>query len=158
MTDAEFSHTEVIDLRVSPAQMREFIMTPDRILDYYPGPVGGGVLEAGRSIYCCGQGGVSLLEVLDDETTDRCVVIRVTTAFGLEAPYTRDRIEEAASFSMVEDWDLEPTDNGTRLTKTWRAIRERGALPFSLGDTLRASAANETGALVEGWERAAGVA
>ena len=38
----------------------------------------------------------------------------------------------------------------------WRTVRELGPIPFPLADTLRASAANETGALVEGWERAAG--
>lgn len=155
MSEAGFSHSEVIEVRATPAQMREFILTPDRILDYYPMGVEGGVLEPGRAIWCRGQGGVSLLELLPDETTDRCVVIKVTTAFGLEAPYTRERIEAGANFSMVEDWDLEPTEAGTRLTKTWRAVETMGELPFPLEDTLRSSAAAETEALVKGWEAAA---
>jgi glyoxylase-like metal-dependent hydrolase (beta-lactamase superfamily II) len=34
-------HREVIELDASPAQVRRFIMTPQRILDYYPSPVHG---------------------------------------------------------------------------------------------------------------------
>ncbi len=32
-------HREVMELRATPAQVREFIMTPERILDYYPAPL-----------------------------------------------------------------------------------------------------------------------
>lgn len=37
-------HTEVMQLRATPDQVREFILTPDRILDYFPQPVEGWVL------------------------------------------------------------------------------------------------------------------
>jgi len=40
-------HTEIIALEASPAQTREFITTPDRILDYFPNPIEGGVFEDG---------------------------------------------------------------------------------------------------------------
>ena len=148
-------HTEVMELRATPAQTRAFIMTPERILDYYPMPVEGGVLEPGRAIFCRGEAGVSLLERLEDECSDDCVVIKVSTAFGLEAPYTRERIEAATAFSMVEDWELEATAEGTRLTKRWRDVQENGPVPFPLEETLRTSASGETDALVQGWNRAA---
>ena len=119
-------HTEVMQLRATPAQVREFIMTPERILDYYPQSVGGGVLEAGRAIYCRGEMGVSLLELIEPECTENRVVIKVTTAIGLEAPYTRERIESRATFTMIEDWDLTTSGTTTTLTKTWRDVTAIG--------------------------------
>ena len=60
-------HTEIIELQATPAQVREFIMTPQRILDYYPSPTEGGVIEPGLKIYCRGKAGVSLLETVPQE-------------------------------------------------------------------------------------------
>ena len=37
-------HREVMELEASPARVHEFVMTPERILDYYPAPLEGGVL------------------------------------------------------------------------------------------------------------------
>ena len=55
-------------------------MTPERILDYYPDPIEGGVITAGASIYCRGKAGVSLLEIMPEESGDKLVVVKVTTA------------------------------------------------------------------------------
>ena len=148
-------HREVLELRATPEQVRRFIMTPERILDYYPMPVGGSVLEAGHAITCRGQGGVSLLERIEPECDDSKVVIKVTTAIGLEPPDTRERIEAGATFSMIEDWELVPSADGTTLTKTWRDIVELGAAPFPLEDGVRQGASGESGALIDGWNRAA---
>ena len=148
-------HREVMELQATPAQVREFIMTPERILDYYPAPIEGGVFEAGRSIWCRGEIGVSLLERVEDESSDECVVVVVTTAVGLEPPYTREGIEAAATFSMIEDWSLAAGPNGTTLTKTWRDIRATGDPPFPLEDAVRETAKGESGTLVERWNEAA---
>jgi hypothetical protein len=150
-------HTEVMELAATPAQVREFIMTPDRILDYYPDPVGGGVLEPGRAIYCRGGMGVSMLERIDAECTDACVVVKVTTAFGLEPPFTRERIEGSAGFTMIEDWELAPSGSGTTLTKTWREVTASGPgpEPIPLADAVREGAIHETKSLIEGWNAAA---
>jgi hypothetical protein len=148
-------HREVMELRASPERVRAFITTPERILDYYPQPVEGGVLEPGRALYCCGQMGVSLLEVLPDESTERCLVVRVTTAIGLEPPYDRDRIETHATFTMVEDWELEPIDGGTRLTKTWRDVAAVSPPPFPLEEAVREGAVHESPVLVRCWNAAA---
>ena len=43
--ESNIVHTEIMQLRATPAQVREFILTPERILDYFPSPVDGGVLE-----------------------------------------------------------------------------------------------------------------
>ena len=147
-------HSEVMELQASPAQVREFIMTPERILDYYPDPVGGGVLEPGRAIYCQGGPGVSILERIEAECTETCVVVKVTTAFGLEPPYTRERIEENVGFTMMEDWELAPSGSGTTLTKTWRDVIGAGPEPFP-SDRIREGAIHESPLLVRGWNAAA---
>ena len=147
-------HTEVMELEASPAQVREFIMTPERILDYYPDPVGGGVLDPGRAIYCQGGPGVSMLERIEEECTESCVVVKVTTAFGLEAPFTRERIEKNAGFTIIEDWELAPSGAGTSLTKTWGDITAAGSEPFP-SDRIRQAAIHESPSLVEGWNTAA---
>jgi hypothetical protein len=150
-----YVHHEVMELEATPAQVREFIMTPERILDYYPLPLEGGVFEAGRSIWCRGEIGVSMLERVEDESSDDCVVVLVTTAVGLEPPYTPEGIEAATTFTMVEDWALAAGPNGTTLTKTWRDIRAAGEPPFPLEDAVRDTAKGESGSLVERWNAAA---
>ena len=142
--------------RASPAQVREFILTPDRILDYFPSPIEGGVLEPGKAIYCRGEMGTSMLEVLEEESTEDCLVVKVTTALGLEPPFTRARIEEHCTFTMVEDWALEKSATGTTLTKTWRDVAANGPEPFPLADAVREGAIHESAQLIEGWNRAAG--
>jgi hypothetical protein len=148
-------HTEIMELAATPAQVREFILTPERILDYYPMPVEGGVLEAGEAIWCRSEMGVSILERIPTESNAQLVVIKVSTAFGLDAPYTRERIEENTVFTMLEDWALEATASGTRLTKTWRDIEAIGKEPFPLADAVRQGATHESTQLVAGWNAAA---
>ncbi|MEM7413467.1 MAG: hypothetical protein AAF430_24760 [Myxococcota bacterium] len=150
-----FVHREVIDLRATPAQVRAFILTPERILDYYPSPVDGGVLEPGRAIWCRGEMGTSMLERVEAESNDEVLVVKVTTAFGLAPPFTRERIEANAGFTMIEDWALEAIPDGTRLTKTWRDVASSGPEAFPLADAVREGAVNETAKLVAGWNAAA---
>ena len=148
-------HSEVIDLSATPDQVRAFIFTPERILDYYPMPVEGEILEPGRAIWCRGEMGTSLLELVDAESSDSVVVVKVTTAFGLAPPVSRERIEANVGFTMVEDWALEATADGTRLTKTWRDVTSPGAEPFPLAEAVREGAVSETAKLVAGWNAAA---
>jgi hypothetical protein len=154
-TNDAFVHREVMELRATPAQVREFVMTPERILDYYPAPLECGVFEAGRSIWCRGEMGVSILERVEAESSDDCVVVLVTTAVGLEPPYTPAGIKAATTFTMIEDWELAPGPEGTTLTKTWRDIRATGDPPFPLEDAVRETAKGERDSLVERWNEAA---
>lgn len=155
MSATNIIHTEVMELEATPSQVREFILTPERILDYFPTPVDGGVLEAGKAIYCRGEMAVSMLEVLPEESNDALLVIKVSTAFGLEAPFTRERIEENTVFTMVEDWATEATATGTRLTKTWRDVASIDPEPFPIADAVKQGAEHETAALIAGWNAAA---
>jgi hypothetical protein len=151
-------HTEIMELVASPALVKKFILTPERILDYYPSPVEGGVLEPGKAIYCRGEMGVSMLERVEHrsaEMNDDLIVLKVTTAIGLEAPFTRERIESNATFTMVEDWALAKNGTGTTLTKSWRDVESVGPEPFPLAETVKQSAIHESPQLVEAWNRAA---
>ena len=155
MSNVHIVHTEVMELRATPEQVREFILTPDRILDYYPSPQEGGIIEPGKAIFCRGEMGTSMLEWVEADSRDDLVVIKVTTAIGLEAPYTRARIEGNCTFTMIEDWALSASGSGTTLTKTWRDIGTDGPAPFPLEDAVREGAIHESAQLIEAWNRAA---
>lgn len=144
-------HHEVIDLKITPAQVREFIMTPERILDYYPAAIEGGVIEPGASIYCRGKSGVSLLEIIAGESDEQLLVVKVTTAANLSPPFTAERIKAAKFFTMLEDWQIAPLAEGTRLTKTWRDITKYKYKFLPMGMIVRASAKKESATLKAAW-------
>jgi hypothetical protein len=148
-------HREVMELRATPTEVLGFVMTPERILDYYPDPIEGGVFEDGRAIWCRGAIGVSMLERVDDESSGDCLVVLVTTAVGLEPPYTPESIRAGATFTMVEDWAVAATTDGTTLTKSWRDVRTIVDLPFSMEDAVRETSIGESEPLVEKWNAAA---
>lgn len=147
-------HQEVIELQANPQQVRDFIMTPERILDYYPSAIEGAVVEVGASLYCRGKAGVSLLEVIPSESTDQLVVVKVTTANGLKPPYTAERIRGETFFTMMEDWKLEAFNGGTRLTKIWRDIHKVKLKFLPMGYIVRKSAKAETEVLKAAWDLA----
>jgi hypothetical protein len=149
------AHSEVLELKATPAQVREFITTPERIMDYYPDSIEGGVLESGLAIYCRGKAGISLLEVDEESSNEKLVVVLVSTARKLKPPYTAERIKQAAFFTMIEDWQLEPSSAGTTLTKTWRDIRKYKLRFLPMSRIVRAGARSESKTLVECWNRAA---
>ena len=152
---ANVIHTEIMDLKASKAQVREFIVTPERILDYFPGGVEGFVLEPGQAMICRSEMAASLLEVVPEDSTPDCLVLKVTTAIGLQPPFTRERIEGQTMFTMIEDWALEETATGTRLTKSWRDVTTPGEAPFDIEASVLEGAQHETEALISGWNRAA---
>ncbi len=148
------AYQDIIELEAPPETIREFIMTPERILDYYPGGIEGGVIEPGAAIYCRSRSGISLLQVDQAASTPGTLVVDVFTVGKLEPPYTIDRLREAAFFSMVEDWHLESAGSGTRLTKTWRDIRKHRMRFLPIKMMVVRGAKSESEALRAGWNRA----
>lgn len=146
-------HQEVIELDISPAQVREFIMTPERILDYYPGALEGGVIEQGSSFFCWGKSGVSLLELMHAESSEQLLVVKVTTATRLSPPFTESRIKASTFFTMIEDWEIMATPTGSRLTKTWRDIRKARFKFLPMALIVRLSARKESATLKRAWNR-----
>lgn len=153
-TDGGLVHREVLELEATPAQIREFIMTPERVLEYYsPAPIEAGVFEEGRSFWCRGEMAVTMIELV--ESRDDLVTIFVTTALGIEPPYTPEGIRASTFFTMYEDWALEASPTGTILTKSWRDVETPTEIDFPLEDSIRESAKDESAPMVERWNAAA---
>ncbi len=148
-------HTEVMDLAASPEQVRRFITSPERILDYYPGGIEGGILEPGKAIYCRGSQGISLLEVDQELSSDKLVVMKVYTAQKCAKPYTAAGIKAAAFFSMVERWQIEAHGEGTRLTKSWGDVAKYKLRFLPMGWMVKRGARGESAELVAAWNQAA---
>ena len=49
---AKITHRDIMLLNAAPELVREFIMTPERIADYFPDVIDCGAFEAGKSIWC----------------------------------------------------------------------------------------------------------
>ena len=123
---------EVIRIRATPEEVRGCILSPNRILHYYPLGAESGELEAGRSFYCRGRLGISLFEILQSDPNS--ILLEVHNATACDPPYTAERIKRAAFFSMLEDWHIEADGGGTKLTRLWRGIEQRRmkAIPIRL--------------------------
>ncbi len=152
---SSIAHQEIIHLKASADKVKQYIMTPERILDYYPSPIDAGIIEEGASLWCRGKSGVSLLEVVKSDSNENLVVVKVTTALNIKPPYTKDRIEAATFFTMLEDWALEETDAGTTLTKTWRDIKKKKLRLLPMGLIVRFSAKGESKKLQAAWNKSA---
>jgi len=149
-------HTDVLQLNVSPELVREFIMTPERIADYFPGVSDCGAFEAGKSIWCSAKTGVCLLELVEEESSDLKVTMNVITARKVAEPYSAEAIKANAFMSMVEDWEIEANGSGTQLTKIWRDVVMHKMKWFPIAPMIRWTTKGEHQKLVDGWNKAAG--
>ena len=148
-------HRDVLQLDATPEQVREFIQTPERIADYFPHVIDCGTFRAGKSIWCSSTTGVSLLEFVEAETTRWKLTMNVVNAGRMAAPYTAAAIKANPFMSMVEDWEIEASDGGTRLTKTWRNVVKHKMKWLPMGLLIRRTAKDERQKLVDGWNKAA---
>ncbi len=151
-------HRDVMEFSASPQQIRRFITDPERIADYYPGLVDFGTFSPGKSIWCSGRSGVSLLEVMEDESTRSRITLEVITSNSVRPPYSAAAIKASAFLRMVEDWELAECAGGTRLTKTWRDVVKYRMKWLPMGFIIRRTAAAEHDKIIEAWNRAAGCA
>ena len=147
-------HRDVMQLDVAPERVREFIMTPERIADYFPGVIDCGTFETGKSIWCSAKTGVSLLQLIEEETTQWKLTMRVVNASKIATPYTVEDIERNTFMTMVEDWEIEASDGGTRLTKTWRNVVMHKMKWLPMGFLIRRTAKSEHKKLVDSWNKA----
>lgn len=148
-------HREIISLAGSPDQVAEFITSPECILDYYPSPYDCGVFQPGESFYCRGQSGVSLIERCSPASDTDRIVLKVTSAAKVGRPLTAEAIRQSALFTMYEDWELEPGNPGTVLTKTWRDIEKIRLKLLPMALIVRRSAKSETNKLQQAWDKRA---
>lgn len=148
-------HQEEILLSASPEHVKSFVLTPARIMDYYPGGIDSGVLEPGNSFFCRGKAGVSLLERIADECSPDKIVLKVSTARHVTPPITAAKIRANAFFTMIEDWEIFPHPSGSRLIKSWRDIEKIKLRFLPLAFIVRHTAKAETGKLQTAWNKAA---
>ena len=148
-------HRDVMQLDAAPKRVREFIKTPERIADYFPHVIDCGTFEAGKSIWCSSKTGVSLLEFVEEETTQWKLTMNVVNASKMAVPYTAEAIKANPFMTMVEDWEIEANDGGTRLTKTWRNVVKHKMKWLPMGLLIRMTAKGEHQKLVDGWNKAA---
>jgi hypothetical protein len=154
-TDDGVVYREVIELQATPAQIREFIMTPERLVDYNPGAVDCGVFEPGHAVWFRTEQNVVMIERVEDDCRDDCVVVRATVAPGLVPPFTPDDVRAGQVMNLMEDWDLEEIPDGTITTETWRDVVTVVELPFDVEDGIRELAKTETAPIIEKWNAAA---
>lgn len=152
---SKITHRDVMQLGASPAQVREFIMDPQRIADYFPSVIDFGTFEAGRAIWCRGKSGISLLELIESECNDSRLTMNVVTSTKAIKPYTIDGIKADPLMTMIEDWEIEASDGGTRLTKTWRNVVMHKMKWLPMGFIIRRTAKAEHGKIVSAWNKAA---
>jgi carbon monoxide dehydrogenase subunit G len=148
-------HRDVMQLTAAPEQVREFIMTPERIADYFPGVIDCGTFDAGKSIWCSSKTGVSLLEFVEEECTQWKLTMAVVNASKMATPYTAEAIKANPFMTMVEDWEIEARDGGTRLTKTWRNVVKHKMKWLPMNLLIRRTAKGEHQKLVDSWNKAA---
>lgn len=147
---------ETLVLRARPSQIRRFIFTPDRVLDYTPGGIEGGVFQEGRAIWCRGETDVTLIEFREEESTEDRAVVFLCTAIGLEPPFSAERIRAGAMFTLFEDWEFTSEPDGTTtVRKSWRDLVVLAEVQFPLEDAIRDTLEAESEPLVEKWNRAA---
>jgi len=149
-------HRDVLQLNASPELVRECIMTPEPIADYFPGVNDCGAFEADKSIWCSAKTGVCLLELVEEESSDLKVTMNVITARKVAEPYSAEAIKANAFMSMVEDWEIEANGSGTQLTKIWRDVVMYKMKWFPMATMIRWTTKGEHPKLVNGWNKAAG--
>jgi len=148
-------HRDVLQLDVAPEQVREFIMRPERIADYFPGVIDNGTFEAGKSIWCSSRAGVCLLELVEEECTEWKLTMNVINASKMAQPYSAEAIKARPFMTMVEDWEIEAKDGGTQLTKIWRDVVQHKMKWVPMGLLIRMTTKGEHKKLVNGWNKAA---
>jgi len=139
-------------MNATAEQVLRFIITPERIMDYYPDATACGTFETGKAVWCSNKTGVSLLEVIDIENpAENTVSLRVTAANGLNPPFSIEQIRANPFLTIFEDFVVEATENGAKLTKTWRDIIKHKMKFLPMAFIIRLTAKSEHQRQIDGW-------
>jgi hypothetical protein len=151
-------YQQEFSLQARPEQTRAFITDPSRVLEYYPLPLEGSVLEPGLSIVCRGLCGSSLIEVINEKRGDdgaQHLEVCVSSALLFRPPYSAERIRQHAFFTMLEDWIIYPQGSGSRVIKRWRDIEKIKMTFLPIAMIVKLTAKTEGGKLINAWDLAA---
>jgi len=143
-------HVDTMLMHATSEQVLRFIITPERVMDYYPDATGCGTFETGKAIWCSNKTGVSLLEVVDRPAHNK-VTLRVITANGLTPPFSIEHIKAKPFLTMFEDFLVEANADGVTLTKTWRDITKHKMRFLPMGLIIKLTAKGEHQRQIDGW-------
>lgn len=144
-------HVDVMQMNATPEQVLRFIITPERVMDYYPGAIDCGTFVEGKAIWCSTKQGVSLLELIDTPAANK-LSLRVLTANGVKPPYSIEQIEAHPFLTIIEDFEVVAKDGGTQLTKTWRDIIKHKMKFLPMGFIIRSTAKGEHQRQIDAWD------
>ena len=133
----------------------QFILTPERILDYSPKPIEGGVFKEGEMIWIWLNTGVTLIERTTLLSDQNKITTRVTVSDLKNAPRSADEIKSNALMTLYEDWVLTVIENGTEIEKSWRDLIKHKNTWLPMGMMIRTSVKNDGARLVPAWNKAA---
>ena len=152
---SEIVHKDTMQIDASPDQVLAFVRDPKRIADYFPKFIDCGTFVEGKSYWCLGKSGYSLLETVESECSDNKVTIVVYSANPKTACTAQD-IKDNAFMTMFEDWEVKAQGDGTELQKTWRDVECFGLMRWiPMNSLIRSTARNERTQLIECWNQAA---
>jgi len=143
-------HVDIMSIDASQEQVLRFIITPERVMDYYPDATGCGTFIPGKAIWCSNKTGVSLLEVIGTPT-EKDITLRVITANGLTPPFSVEQIKANPFLTMYEDFSVERSTNGVELTKTWRDVTKHKMKFLPMNWIIRHTAKGEHQRQIDGW-------
>ena len=155
MSDKNIVHTDVFTLAASAGQVREFLRSPERIADYYPGATAYGDFEPGSSYWILSELGSALFEILEPRCTETMVAMHITTSFSKEKPESPAAIKAEPFITMIEEWDVQPKGTGCEIIKSWMDVELHQMKDLPMADMIRQSASEEQAVIINAWNAAA---
>lgn len=138
----------------APADIiKSYILTPERIMDYFPAARKAYALAPGKCIISAWNG-ATLLETREISSDGLTLQMEVSSALIFFPPFTAQKIQQQALFSMTEIWQLTPLPQGCQLKKSWGNIKQNRLTFIPIKKAVVNSAIKEEAALVNGWDMA----
>lgn len=143
-------HIDVMPIHATQEQVLRFIITPERVMDYYPDATGCGTFIPGQAIWCSNKTGVSLLELIGTPSQNS-LTLKVTAANGLTPPFSIEKIKAKPFLTMYEDFVVDANADGVELTKTWRDVTKHQMKFLPMNWIIKRTAKGEHQRQIDGW-------
>ena len=119
-------HQATLHVSAPLAMVAGFITDPERVMAYFPDALEGGVFEEGEAIWVRAKTGTTLIERTSSPGDVDRVSVRVTSTSLKSGDLSRAALAGAPLLQFHEDWVLEPSETGTRISKRWRDLQAFG--------------------------------
>ena len=147
-------HKVTMNVNAPLDSVAAWIMTPDKVLQYAPAPIDGGIFREGEQFWIRLKSGVSLVEKLNAESNANRVTVKVTVSPLKTVPNSADEIEGQRMLCFFEDWHLEATESGTRIVKVWRDLEKHKMRWMPFAWLIRRSVKKDVETLQRVWSEA----